>query len=212
MHLSDGKAGKVPPIPPGRAQEEDVVLETTMSSWDIVKSTKLTEGKYVEYKVICLRWDFTNSNLDEWSVHKRYSQFEELHKELQSLLPHDIRFPKKTGWFDGVSGKKFGEPHLVERCSLLQEYVKQIAGVEQARNSKNFIHFFDLDFVPGSRDEARKWVVKLEKNQFNSIVHLYNDPQMSMETSGPYEYSPAPAPSPAVLDEEVEQADTGESR
>ena len=86
--------------------EHEVVLETVMSSWEIRGNEKIFERKYVEYKVSCLRWDFTNKHLDEWSVYHRYTDFEQLHKRLQPA-PAELKLPGKLSVMSGMAGKSF---------------------------------------------------------------------------------------------------------
>ena len=74
--------------------------------------------RFVEYKVSCLWWDFTNKHLDEWTVYHRYSDFEKLHRALKPD-PEELKLPQRKvmATLAVVTGQAYDEDHLVERSA-----------------------------------------------------------------------------------------------
>ena len=119
---------------------------------------------YISYRVNLLHWNFVKNELYEWKLKKRYSEFDQLRKDLiasHGKLPSKIQFPSKITV--GFSKEK----KCLQRCKMLTNFLKGL--IAWNINSPILIEF--LDIQDGRVDEMAELGKKPHKGSGDGVGH-----------------------------------------
>jgi len=107
-------------------------LEAHIVNHIINEETTFPYSKYIEYELML------NTKYKIWTINKRYSKFEELHKKLSKVFKKLPTLPKKAFF-------NFGEKLIEERKLGLQNYLNQLFHMINFYSNVDLLEFLEID-------------------------------------------------------------------